>query len=43
MVTRNDVCGYHGISFEDEMKVHLYSNNVERKIGSCDLSYGQVV
>ena len=42
MVARNDVCSYHGISTENEAQVHLYSNNVERKIGSCDLSYGQV-
>ena len=42
MVTRNDVYGYHGITPEDETQIHLYSNNIERKVGSHDLSYGQV-
>lgn len=42
MINRNDVCGYHGVALEDETQVHLYANNVERKIGSHDLSYGQV-
>lgn len=43
LVTRNDIYSYHGISYEDEIQVHLYANNIERKIGSRDLSYGQVL
>lgn len=42
VVTRNDVYGYYGITPENETQIHLYSNNIERKIGSHDLSYGQV-
>lgn len=42
MLSRSDTCGCHGIVLDDDMHVHLYSNNVERKIGSHDLNYGQV-
>ena len=42
IVSRNDICGYHGILLDNELQVHLYSNNIERKVGSHDLTYGQV-
>ena len=42
---RDDINGHHGYHptvGDEDLQIHMYSNNVERKIGSHDLSYGQV-